>query len=239
MSKRILLGIDTNLSPPTKHALRATSELLEQSLPGVRLILLHVIPVPYATASSGGKSIGSFRPLPPTSEQRLQSERALWRARTVMQQQGISPERIELLQRVGMPADEIVKAARELYVDCIVLGSRGNSLIQSIRRILLGSTSRRVLRLAPCPITLVMSPRTPSPHHLVDWYKVAVTHSLHEHHTSLLVFTAYDVAQTFAPPEVMVGHKELDAAALALQQLADNGFLCCHKVKGELRYIND
>lgn len=54
-----------------------------------------------------------------------------------------------------------------------------------------------------------------------------------------MVFTACDVARTFAPLKNTVGNKEVDAAAHALEQLARNGVLCCHPVKGELRYIND
>ncbi|TMC23261.1 MAG: universal stress protein [Chloroflexi bacterium] len=46
MNKRILLGIDTDLSPSTQYALRITSELLEWA-PQLRLVLLHVIPTPF------------------------------------------------------------------------------------------------------------------------------------------------------------------------------------------------
>ena len=239
MNKHILLGIDVSLSPPTQHALRTASALLKQSSPDLHVVVLHVIPVPYATSLSWGKSSGPFRPLPPTTQQRLQAERALWRARTALQQQGIAPERIEILQRVGIPADELVKAARELHVDCIVIGSRGNSLAQRIRRMLIGSTSHRVSRLASCPITLVVPPCTPRPSNLVAWYKEAVIRAIHEHPGSLMVFTAFDVAQMFAPPKRMVGRKEVDAAARALELLAGKGLLCRHTVKGELRYLND
>jgi hypothetical protein len=73
----------------------------------------------------------------------------------------------------------------------------------------------------------------------VAWYKAAVTRSLHEHPGALQVFKAYDVAQLFAPPKSTIGIKEVEAATLALEQLAGEGLLCCHKVKGELRYLND
>jgi nucleotide-binding universal stress UspA family protein len=239
MDKRILVGIDMNFSPPTQYALRAASELLWQPTPDFRLVLLLVIPVPYDTSLAWGKSMKPSHPWPPVTQQRFQAEHALWRARMALKQWGISPERIELLQRVGTPADEIVKAARELNVSCIVIGSRGDALVQCIRRMIVGSTSRRVLRLAPCPVTLVNPPHMPQSRRLVTWYKEAVTLFLHEHPESLLVFTACDVAQKFAPPKRTVGCKEVDAAARALEQLASNGLLCCHKVKGELRYLND
>lgn len=239
MHKRILLGVDTSLSPPTQLALRVASELLERSSPDVRLVLLYVIPVPYNPSFSWGRSITDVRPFSLTSQQRLQAERVLWKARTALQQRGIAPERIEWLQRGGIPADEIVKVARELDVDRIVLGSHGDTLAQRICRVLVGSTSRRVLRLAQCPVTLVVLPRKPRTRNLVAWYKEAVTCSLHEHPGSLLVFTACDVAQAFAPSMRTVGTREVEAAARALEQLAGDGLLCCHKVKGELRYLND
>ena len=236
MNKRILLGIDTDLSPSTQYALRITSELLEQSSPELRLVLLHVIPVPFDTTPTWGKSMEA---LPPTTQQCLQAERALRRACTAVQQQGIAPGRIESLQRVGTPADEIVRAARELQVDFIVIGSRGNFLRQRIRRVLIGSTSHRVLKLAPCPIMVAVPPRAPRPRNLVAWYKEAVTGSLSEHQGSLIAFTACEVAQVFAPPNRPIGSKEVEAAARALEELARSGLLCCHKVKGEVRYLND
>src|SRR6266567_116031 len=205
MNKRILLGIDTDLSPSTQYALRITSELLEWA-PQVRLILLHVIPTPFDSRPTWGKSIGGFYSLFPTTQQRLQAKCCLSIACTAAQQQGIAPERVELLQRVGMPADEIVRAAGELQVDFIVIGSRGNFLRQRIRRVLIGSTSRRVLKLAP---------------------------------RSLMAVTACEVAQVFAPPGRTIGSKEVDAAARALEELARSGLLCCHRVKGEVRYLND
>ncbi len=239
MYRRILLGVDTSLSPPTQLALHVASELLELSSHDVRLVLLHVIPVAYDPSLSLGSSIANVRPFSPAPQQRLQAEHALHKARTALQQRGIAPERIEWMQRRGSPADEIVKVARELGVDRIVLGSRGNALAQRIRRMVVGSTSRRVVRLAPCPVTLVVPPRKPRARSLVAWYKEAVTRSLHEHPGSLLVFTACDVAQKFAPPKRAVGCKEVEAAARALEQLASNGLLCRHTVKGEAQYLND
>ena len=77
MNKRILLGIDGSLSPPTQHALRTVSELLQHSTPDLRLVLLHVIPVPCDASPAWGKSMRSSRPWPPVVQQRLQAEHAL------------------------------------------------------------------------------------------------------------------------------------------------------------------
>lgn len=239
MNKRILLGVGMDSSPSTQHALRVTSELLGQSSPDVLLVVLHVLPIPYDTTPAWGKSPRAMRAFSPTVEERLRAERVLQRARSDLKQRGIAPEHILLLQRVGTPADEIVKAARELYVDYIVIGSHESSLLQGIRRVMSGSTSRRVLRLAPCPVLLAIAPRAPRPRSLMAWYKEAVTRSLSEHPGCFMVFTACDVAQMFVPPNRTVGSKELDAATRALEELARGGVLCCHSVKGELRYIND
>jgi nucleotide-binding universal stress UspA family protein len=239
MIRRILLGVDASLSPHTQLAMRVASDLLERSSLDACLVLLHVIPVPYDPSPGWGKSIADVCHFIPASQQRMQAERVLRSARTALQKRGIAPERIEWLQRAGTPADEIIKAARELGVDRIVIGSRGNALTQRIRRALVGSTSRRVMRLAQCPVTSVVPLRKPRVGSLVAWYREAVTRSLHEHPGSLLVFTACEVALLFAPPRRIVGIKEVEAAAHALERLASDGLLCCHKVKGELRYFND
>jgi nucleotide-binding universal stress UspA family protein len=208
-TRRILLGVDGNLSPATQHALDTASVLLQLSPADAQLILLHVIPSPYDITFTWGRSFGPARPFPPVAQQRQQAEHVLWRARTLLRQKGIAPARIEWLQRVGTPADEIVKLAEELGVDNIVIGSQGNALAQRLRRMLAGSTSRRVLRLAQCTVTLVVPPCEPHAGNLQAWYAHAVTHSLQEHPGSMVVLTAHDVAQTFAPPQRAVGSIEV------------------------------
>jgi len=239
MNKLILLGVDVDLSPATQQALYVTSELFAHSSADLCLVLLHVIPIPYDTTPAWGKSLVAVRPFPPTTQERLRAERALQQARRVLRQQGIAPERILPLQRVGVPADEIARAARELDVAFIVIGRHGNSLGRGIRHAMIGSTSSRVIRLAPCPVLLAIAPDVPRSGNLVAWYKEAVTQALNEHPGSWLVFTARDVAQMFAPPDRTVGSQEVDAATRALEELARGGVLCCHRVKGEVRYSND
>jgi nucleotide-binding universal stress UspA family protein len=180
MNKLILLGIDANLSPPAQHALRFASNFLAQSSPDICLVLLHVIPVPSSLSFSWGMSSPAIRTFTPVTQQRMQAEHALWKARTALKQQGVTPERIAWLQRVGTPADEIVKAARELGVDRIVIGSRGNTLTHRIGRVLMGSTSRRVMHHAPCPVTLVVPPGKQLARSLVAWYKEAAALALEQ-----------------------------------------------------------
>jgi len=54
--------------------------------------------------------------------------------------------------RNGVPFDEIVKAARELDSDMIVISTRG---LTGLKHLLIGSTAERVVRYAPCPVLVV------------------------------------------------------------------------------------
>ena len=234
MIRRIVVAIDAYISPQTQHVLRVASSLLEVSSPQLGVVLLHVIPVPDIPRSKLGVT-----KVTPTVGQRELAEQALHKARLELQEQGIVPERIELLLRSGAPPDEIVKAAQELEADFIMIGSRGNSLKQKIRRVLMGSTSRQVVQRGSCPVMIAALPQMPGPHNLVAWYQEAITHSLREHPDKLMTFTAPEVARMFAPPQSTTGRKEVAAASAALEQLARRGVLVCQKVNGELRCIND
>ena len=55
------------------------------------------------------------------------------------------------LQPVGEAAAELVETARELDADLVVLGRRSRSL----RRVVLGSVSAKVVRDAPCDVLVV------------------------------------------------------------------------------------
>ena len=240
MKKRILLGIDTDFSPSTRQALRTVSEFMEQAAPELHLVLLSVIAVPSMASPSLGMYAGHLLPMSITSEQRSQAEDVLYKARLELQKGGVAPEQIEILIRIGFPAEEIAKVAKELQIHFIVVGSRDDSLRQKIRRFLFGSTSRSVLRVAPCPVMIASLPRTTQPADLVTWYEQAITAYLEENTNSLTVLTPAETAQKFVPPlKKAPGRKELAAATLALEHLTGSGRLCCHNVKGELRYVND
>lgn len=243
MHKRILLGVDAPITPATQQALRTVCEFVDQTLPDVHLFLLHVIPVPSISSPALGMYAGHIQSTPYTSDQRSLGELALRRARTELENRGLPPEQIETLLRVGTPVEETIKVAKELQADIIIVGSRGNSRKQRLRRFFAGSISRRILDLAPCPVMIIVPPTLPpvkKPRDLVKWYEDSITRYLQEHTGDLTVFTPQEVALTFAPsPHKEPGRKEQAAAILALEQLARGGLLCRHDVKGELRYVND
>ena len=53
---------------------------------------------------------------------------------------------------VGVPFEEIVKAAKDEQADMIVMGTHGRG---GLNRLLLGSVAERVIRTAPCPVLTV------------------------------------------------------------------------------------
>jgi nucleotide-binding universal stress UspA family protein len=241
MNKRILLGIDTTISPATQHVIHTVSEFIEEGALSLHLILLNVIPVPYAAPPAFGMHVHHLlSTVSITIEQRSQAEDCLRKARTELQKSGIAPDHIEVLIRAGIPSDEIVKAAKELHVSFIVVGSRGNALRHRIRRFFSDSISRKVLQSSPCPVMIVTPRLVPHPTDLVTWYEAAITTYLQENTSSLSVFTPREVAQKFLPPQKKAAkRKEIAAATIALEQLSSSGVLCRHDVKGELRYVND
>lgn len=241
ISKRILLGIDSNISSATWRALRTVTEFIEATpVIDLRLVLIHVIALPNLSSPSASMYGGHPLRFSATLEQRNVAENVLHQARTVLLERGIEPAQIETVIRVGMPAEEIVKAAKELHAHFIVIGSRGESMRHKLRRFFFGSTSRRVLQLAPCPVMIAVAPHVPRSADLVAWYQQAITTHLSEHTHTLTVLTPHEAAQKFLPPnKKLVGRKEIAAATLALEQLTGNGIFCRHDVKGELRYVND
>jgi nucleotide-binding universal stress UspA family protein len=241
MNKRILLGVDPDLSAATQHALRTIGEFIEQAAPNVHLILLNVIPLTQVVTMHPGMYVGQVLPLAATSTQQAQAEEVLHRARILLQQQGIALDHIEGVVRTGVPADEIIKAAREFHVNFIVVGTRGNTFKERMRRFFIGSVSHRILQFAPCPVMIVVAPPITHNNDLLRWYVDAITRYLTEEHPDALsVFTPEKAAHQFAPPaKNNPGPKEIAAAERALEQLANTGLLCRHQVQGELRYVND
>src|SRR5581483_1303220 len=109
MNKYILLGIDAPLSPATRQAIRTIKELIGPMAPQFRLILLHVIPIPYVTSPALGMYTGQLQPAMVTAVQRLEAEKVMATVRSTIQEQATSSPRIDICIRLGSPADEIVK----------------------------------------------------------------------------------------------------------------------------------
>ena len=68
--------------------------------------------------------------------------------------QALPETRVEIREQVvrGTPAEAIVEYAAGHQPTMIVMGTRG---LSPVKELLLGSISERVMRQAPCPVTLV------------------------------------------------------------------------------------
>src|ERR1700719_3919946 len=108
MNKRILLGVDAPVTPATQLALRAVCEFIDQAMPEIHLLLLHVISVPNISSPMLGMYDGHVQSVPYTSDQRALGELALRRARTEVENRGLQARQIETLLRVGTPVEEII-----------------------------------------------------------------------------------------------------------------------------------
>ena len=112
---------------------------------GAKLILLHVYDAPTASllglASMGSDAVHAA--LDKVAQASFESaEKAIASASVTLEKKATT----------GHPFEEIVSHAKSLGCDLIVMGSRGLSPLQEI---MLGSVSDRVLRYAPCAVTIV------------------------------------------------------------------------------------
>jgi len=61
---------------------------------------------------------------------------------------------VELRVETGDPAHEILRVARDIPCDLIVIGTHGRT---GLRRLLLGSVAEQVVRKATCPVVTIKS----------------------------------------------------------------------------------
>jgi nucleotide-binding universal stress UspA family protein len=131
----------TDFSERSDAAFRQACSLTRQC--GARLYVLHV-GVPPLSLTDRSLSPGHSDPL---REARLAAVRAHHPA----------PPDVEVEYRLaeGDPADEVLRAARELGCDLIVMGTHGRS---GLSRWFMGSVTEQVLREAACPVLAVKVP---------------------------------------------------------------------------------
>jgi nucleotide-binding universal stress UspA family protein len=63
-----------------------------------------------------------------------------------------APGAVKIEVRVGRPYEEIVKYAKEMQIDLIIIATHGYT---GLKHVFLGSTTERVVRHAPCPVLVV------------------------------------------------------------------------------------
>jgi nucleotide-binding universal stress UspA family protein len=138
--RSILVPID--FSKPSKKALAYAIPFAEQF--GAKITLLFVVE-PVVTPDLG------FFPLAMEDDRVIEGATA--RLNSLCKQADLDPKLLDQpLVRHGSAFHEIVDAARSLKVDLIIVSTRGYS---GLKHILLGSTTERVVRHAPCPVLVV------------------------------------------------------------------------------------
>jgi len=140
--KRILIGCDFSADADLalQHGLSLAQEFQSE------LHLVHVIEKP-AYPGPVDKTIGTEDPVQPVRQQHLKEKLSAL----------IPPEALNwcspnVVLREGQPDEELTRYAVSRDIDLIVLGVRGQSLVE---KLFVGSTTDRVIRRAPCPVLSV------------------------------------------------------------------------------------
>lgn len=140
--KRILVPID--FSSLSKKALQYALHFAEQFRAG--LTLLHVTE-PGVPPAFDGLMIA-----PPISQNGNRTKCAN-RLKVLASSMGIRATKyVQSTVRTGLPAHEIVEAAKEFDVDLIIIATHGHT---GWKHLAIGSTTERVVRVAPCPVLVV------------------------------------------------------------------------------------
>ena len=120
------------------------------------LVLLHVYPPVTVYAPP---EVAGFALIRSDNGWRAQAQRELCRTRDRLRQTGVATH---ALMVAGYPPNQIVRVARRLRCDLIVLATRGRT---GLLRLLLGSSvAERVIRRAPCPVLAYRAPQLPRAH---------------------------------------------------------------------------
>ncbi|HVK76884.1 MAG TPA: universal stress protein [Kofleriaceae bacterium] len=141
--ERLLLA--TDFSVQARKALGYAAELsgrLRAPLLVLSCFQLPVYPLPEGMISPSGETLGHM--LDRVTDD-LAAEAKIAR--------GLGAYELSTLVVEGIPAEEIVRAAREKDIDLIVVGSHGR---RPLARAILGSTADKVMRTAPCPVMVVV-----------------------------------------------------------------------------------
>ncbi len=133
----------TDFSETSRYAFQLACSLARDH--GARVIALHVAPPPQTVNFEG---MPPSPALPVGYQEDLKNKLREFSAASVEVQ-------VEPRLEEGFAATEIVRVAREVPCDLIVMGTHGRT---GLGRLLLGSVAEHVLRKAPCPVLTVKAP---------------------------------------------------------------------------------
>ena len=133
----------TDFSAPSEYAFRVACALARDY--GAKLVVMHVDMPPVTI----GEVISSMEP--------EEYKQKLWDEfrRLEASEPGIRDLRVETKLVGGNPAKEILRAAREIKPELIVMGTHGRT---GLSRLLMGSVAEEVVRKSPFPVLTVKMP---------------------------------------------------------------------------------
>ena len=142
----------TDFSEAARHAADRAARLAHET--GAALTLMHVMP--------GGSllELRSWFGAGSDMEQRLQAEARQQLGQLAGELQATRHVAARLAHAAGAPLDEIVREAQALDAGLLVVGARGTGFL---RRLVLGTTSERLLRRTTRPV-LVVRQTAPEPY---------------------------------------------------------------------------
>ncbi len=138
----------TDFSALAKTALPYAMDLAADA--GGELVLLHVLtpPVAYAGPEIPGALWGELQ-----QKNRAAAKEELRRLATQVKGPGL---RTHTLLAEGVPFDQILRVAKRLRCDLIVIATHGRT---GLAHVLMGSVAENVVRRAACPVLTVRPPR--------------------------------------------------------------------------------
>lgn len=136
----------TDLSAPARHAAERAAHIAQET--GAALTLMHVLP---------GNSLDTLRQWlgagsAVVAEMEQQARQQLDKLAADLRQQRRNQVHVQAVYTCGNVLDEIGREVHARHADLLVLGARGESFL---RRLVLGTTSERLLRRTTRPVLVV------------------------------------------------------------------------------------
>ena len=149
--KKVLIALDYD---PTAQKVAETGYSLAKTM-GAEVILLHVISDPVYYSSSGYSPIMGFDGFMNTEQFQLDSVDGLKRASMYFldkTRHHLGDNTIQTMVEEGDYAESILKAAKHLHADIIVMGSHSRKWLENI---VMGSVTEKVLHHTTIPLFII------------------------------------------------------------------------------------
>ncbi len=154
--KKVLIALDYN---PTAQKVAETGFSLAKTM-GAEVTLLHVITDPVYYSSTEYSPIMGFTGFMDTGPLQLDSVDGLKKASQHFLDKAkhhLGDKNIKTLVKEGDFAESILKAAKDLHVDIIVMGSHSRRWLDEI---LMGSVTEKVLHHTSIPLFIIPTKKT-------------------------------------------------------------------------------